>query len=310
MPELRHYQDAVVLVTGGASGIGAALASALARRGATVIVADRQESLAREIAETLTRTGCRVESAALDVRDAAAFQSLVDRVFREHGRFDFLFNNAGIAHGGAALHYDLTDWDAVFDVNLRGVANGVQAVYRRMVQQGFGHIVNTASIAGLIPATTMVSYGASKHAVVGLSTALRCEAVSHGVRVSVLCPGFIRTPILHGGAFGRQVQPIPDSLAEQLWKRLRPMTAERFAIKALRAIQKNRAIIVYPWRWRLAWYLNRLSPGLGRFASRKAFEAFQRQLAQAASPEHAAGDPASAAQRAPRPGDKNGPEAA
>lgn len=278
MSGLRYYRDAVALVTGGASGVGAALCTSLALRGAKVIIADRQQERAAALADTLAAQGCQAEPALLDVREAADFQALVDRIFRQEGRLDFLFNNAGIAHSGAALHYELNDWHAVFSVNLAGVANGVQAVYRPMVEQGFGHIVNTASVAGLLPASSLVSYAASKHAVVGLSTALRCEAASHGVRVSVLCPGFIRTPILQGGVFGRQVQAIPEPFAEQLWKRLRPVTAERFVSKALPLLQKNRAIIVYPWRWRVAWFVDRLLPGLGRYASRKAFETFQAQL--------------------------------
>ncbi len=288
MAGLRYYQDAVALVTGGASGLGAALSTSLALRGAKVIIADRQLELSAELAETLNGQGCRAKAALLDVREAADFQALVDRIFRQEGRLDFLFNNAGIAHCGAALHYDLNDWHAVFSVNLAGVANGVQAVYRPMVEQGFGHIVNTASVAGLLPAISLVSYGASKHAVVGLSTALRCEAAGHGVRVSVLCPGFIRTPILQGGVFGRQVQAIPEPLAEKLWNRLRPITAERFVSKALPLLQKNRAIIVYPWRWRVAWLIDRLLPGLGRYAAQRAFHSFQAELQSAQAAESSA----------------------
>src|SRR5439155_13844601 len=104
------------------------------------------------------------------------------------------------------------DWHKVFDVNLRGVVNGVQAAYPVMLRQGFGHIVNTASVAGLLPTPTIVSYCAAKHAVVGLSTSLRVEAAEAGVRVSVLCPGAIKTPILEGGKYGKMLQPLPPEV--------------------------------------------------------------------------------------------------
>ncbi len=274
----RTYRDAVALVTGGASGLGAALAEQLAIDGAVVVIADRQEELAQQQAQRLCERGGHVTAAALDVRDAVAFDALVERIFSEHGRIDYLFNNAGVAHSGDARHYNLRDWHDVFAVNLSGTANGVQAVYPRMIEQGFGHIVNVASTAGLIPAPGLVSYAATKHAVVGLSNSLRCEAAEYGIRVSALCPGFLRTPILQGGAFGRMVRPMPDELADRLWKRLRPADPEACAAYALRAVRRNRAIIVYPFRWRALWWLTRFAPGLGQILIRKAYETFRREL--------------------------------
>lgn len=276
--QLRTYRDAVALVTGGASGLGAALAEQLASFGAVVVIADRQLERARQHADRLCQSGGRATAVELDVRDAAAFDALLQQVMSQHGRLDYLFNNAGVAHSGEARLYSLADWHDVFAVNLAGIANGVQAAYPRMIAQGFGHIVNTASIAGLIPSPGLVSYSATKHAVVGLSNSLRCEAAAYNVRVSVVCPGFLRTPILEGGAFGRMVQPIPSLMADRLWKRLRPAEASACAAHTLRCVRRNRAIIVYPFRWRLLWWLNRFSPSLGRFACRKAYESYRRQL--------------------------------
>ena len=286
--QLRTYRDAVAVVTGGASGLGAALAEQLASGGATVVIADRQLELAQQHAQRLCQRGGQSTAAALDVRDASAFDALLEQVVSQHGRLDYLFNNAGVAHSGEARLYDLGDWHDVFAVNLAGIANGVQAAYPRMIAQGFGHIVNTASIAGLVPSPGLVSYAATKHAVVGLSTSLRCEAVAYGVRVSVVCPGFLRTPILEGGAFGRMVQPIPSPMADRLWKRLRPAEAAACAAHALRGVRRNRAIIVYPLRWRMLWWLTRLSPSLGRLACRKAYESYRRQLEAAQQRESSA----------------------
>ena len=107
-----------------------------------------------------------------------------------------MVNNAGVAIGGLLEELDERHWSKALDVNLRGVINGVTAAYEVMRAQGSGHILNTASLAGLIPAPAMLPYTTTKHAVVGLSTALRAEAASQGVRVSVLCPGFVDTPLL------------------------------------------------------------------------------------------------------------------
>ena len=133
------------------------------------------------------------------MRDAVAVQALVDEVAVRHGRLDFMFNNAGIVIGGRTDEMSREHWDRVIDVNLKGVVNGVVAAYPLMVSQGHGHIVNTASTAGLAPAVLVAAYSASKHAVVGLTGALRPEAARFGVRVSVMCPGAVDTPILDAG---------------------------------------------------------------------------------------------------------------
>jgi NAD(P)-dependent dehydrogenase (short-subunit alcohol dehydrogenase family) len=187
------------IVTGGASGIGRALAEELAGRGVGVVIADRQVDLAKEVAAAIQSRGGAAEVAELDVRDHERFLAIVNETFERTGRLDYLFNNAGIGVSAEMKDYEPADWDDVFDVNLRGVAYGVTAAYPLMVRQGFGHIVNTASMAGLVAAGMTGSYTATKHAVVGLSRALRVEAKPYGVRVSVVCPGVIRTPILEGG---------------------------------------------------------------------------------------------------------------
>jgi NAD(P)-dependent dehydrogenase (short-subunit alcohol dehydrogenase family) len=252
----------IAVVTGGASGIGRALGEELAARGCTVVLADRQVQLARDIARTLEKRGSTAWAADLDVRDRAAFQALARDVRARFGRIDLLFNNAGIAVGGGMEIYAPEDWDDVFDVNLRGVANGVQAVYPIMIEQRSGQIVNTASIAGLIASPSQGSYTASKHAVVGLTKALRVEAERFGVRASVLCPGVVRTPILTGGRFGRAKLTLTEDEMLRLWERFRPMAPELFARRAVDAILRNQAVIVLPRWWNALWYLERLSPWL------------------------------------------------
>ncbi len=130
-----------------------------------------------------------------------------------------------------------------------------------MIRQHSGHIVNTASMAGLITTVSQASYTATKHAVVAISKTLRLEAERHGVQVSVLCPGVIRTPILTGGKYGRN-EGVSDEDLLRLGEVLRPMAPERFAERALRAVLRGDAIIVVPAWWKALWYLERLSPAL------------------------------------------------
>jgi NAD(P)-dependent dehydrogenase (short-subunit alcohol dehydrogenase family) len=270
---LRTYEGAVAIITGGASGIGRALGEALSRRGAEVVLADRQIELAEKVAEGIREdTDTMAAAAEVDVTDFAAVDRIVQTTLSTHGRLDYFFNNAGIGIGGEVRDYQIDDWNRVIDVNLRGVVHGVQAAYPVMLQQGYGHIVNTASMAGLMPAPWTVSYAATKHAVVGLSTSLRIEAAPAGVRVSVLCPGVIQTPILeNAGKYGKMLRPVAIERQRASWQRLRPMPADRFANKVLRAVARNKAIIVLPSWWKLIWWLNRLSPSLGIYIGRRLF---------------------------------------
>jgi NAD(P)-dependent dehydrogenase (short-subunit alcohol dehydrogenase family) len=276
---LRTFKGAVAIVTGGASGIGRALSEALARRGAAAVLADLQSERAEGIAAALRAGGGNATAAEIDVRDFDAVKGLVEGTVQTHGRLDYLFNNAGIGIGGETRHYQIQDWNLTFDVNLHGVVNGVQAAYPLMLRQGFGHIVNTASMAGLVPSPWTVGYSAAKHAVVGLSLALRVEAAPAGVRVSVLCPGVVRTSILEGGGkYGRLFQPISPERQRAYWERFHPMDPERFAHKVLRAVARNRAIIIVPWWWRIFWWLNRLSPRLGEWLGRRHLAETKRLL--------------------------------
>jgi NAD(P)-dependent dehydrogenase (short-subunit alcohol dehydrogenase family) len=260
----RTHEGKVALITGGASGIGAAIGRALAKGGAEVILADRQGGLADKVAAEIRADGGRAVGVELDVRSLPAFERVAGDIAAREGRIDYLFNNAGIAVGGEMDTYEPRDWDDVIDVNLRGVAYGVQAVYPIMIRQRSGHIINTASVAGLVTGAGEGSYCATKHAVVGLSKALRIEAVRHGVRVSVLCPGAIRTPILTGGRFGRlNYTGVTEDHILSWWAKVRPMDVDVMARKTIAAVGRDEAIIVIPRWWKAIWYLERVSPELG-----------------------------------------------
>jgi NAD(P)-dependent dehydrogenase (short-subunit alcohol dehydrogenase family) len=270
---IRTYGGAVAVVTGGASGIGRALSEALARRGATVILADVMADRAEDVAVAIRRAGGRATAIGSDVADPAAVDHLIANAVATHGRLDYLFNNAGVGLVGWVHHHNLEEWEEIININLRGVVHGIRAAYPVMLRQGFGHIVNTASMAGLIPSPGLTVYGAIKYAIVGLSTALRIEAAPRGVRVSVLCPGVIRTPLLEAGRSGMTRAAIPIERQRAYFERMRPMDPARFADRSLREVARNRAIVVIPAWWKLYWWVHRLSPTLGLALARRSFEA-------------------------------------
>lgn len=261
----------IAFITGGASGIGAALTTELSNRGAEVWIADRQIGPAQELAQRLNSANAKAHAIELDVRDYSSFERAVAEAVRQSGRIDYLFNNAGIGVAGEVDSYTLDDWNDVFDVNLRGVVHGIQAVYPIMIRQHSGHIVNTASMAGLVATAGQTSYTATKHAVVALSRSLRIEAERHGVQVSVLCPGVIQTPILTGGQYGRTNKAgLTEEDIVKEWQRLRPMAPDKFAERALNAVLRGDAIIVVPSWWKAFWYLERLSPSLSMRVAKRA----------------------------------------
>lgn len=242
------------IVTGAGSGIGAALCRALAAAGAEVVCTDIDGDAA---AHTAAPLGAR--SDRLDVTDAAAVQATVDEVVDRAGRLDLMFNNAGIAWGGDTELLTLEQWNAIIDVNIRGVVHGVAAAYPLMVKQGHGHIVNTASMAGLTAAGQITSYVMSKHAVVGLSLALRSEAAGRGVGVLAVCPGAVETPILDKGAVGGFVGRDFFVKGQGLKVAYDP---DRLARETLRAVTRNKALLVKPHLAHGQWLLARLAPGL------------------------------------------------
>jgi NAD(P)-dependent dehydrogenase (short-subunit alcohol dehydrogenase family) len=276
----QKLDGTVAIITGGASGIGRALATEIVARGGEVVLADRQLDVAREVERGLRDKGGKATSFELDVRDRGAFFGVANDTIARTGRIDFLFNNAGIAIGGDIDGYASSgeDFDEVFDVNIRGVAHGILAVYPHMIARRSGHIVNTASVAGLLPTAGAGSYAAAKHAVVGLTKSLRIEAVRHGVRASVVCPGAIKTPILTGGRFGRLKLAVTDAAILKQWDRAYPMAPEVFARKTLDRVLANESIIVVPRWWKALWYLERLSPNLSMTIARRIHEQILAEL--------------------------------
>ncbi len=280
--DILIFSGATAIITGGASGIGRAFAEELAMRGCDVVVADLHIENAHKVASGILASGGKASAVKVDVTNFPALEQIVKETVQRTGRLDYMFNNAGIGIVGDANHYKIEDWNYILDVNLHGVINGVQAAYNVMLNQGFGHIVNTASLAGITPCPGMVSYGTTKHAVVGLSTSLRAEARMRGIRVSVLCPGFVRTAILdNGGRYGKTLVKLSaeqQQLISEMIKKLKPMDPSLFARKALDHVAKNKAIIVLPKRYKVFWWINRFCPSLGMYLGRLSYQHSLRKL--------------------------------
>ena len=276
---IRIYDGATAIVTGGASGIGRALAEELAKRGGEVVLADLQIELAEKVASDINASGGRAKAVKIDVTDFPALDRLIQETVKRTGRLDYMFNNAGIVIGGYVSQYGIENWNQMVNINILGVINGIQAVYKVMIGQGFGHIVNTASMAGLMCGPGSVAYTMTKHAVVGLSRSLRPEAEQMGVRVSVVCPGVVRTPILVGGGkYGKMLIDIPPEQIEQMWEKLKPMPPDLFAKRVLDLVAKNKAIIIVPSWWKVFSWINRYSPSLELFLSKRRFQKIQKEF--------------------------------
>ena len=184
-------------ITGGASGIGFAMAQALLNEGMNVVIADVDAEALARAKSALSGSNARVLAVQLDVTDRAQYEAVARKVNAELGNVHVLCNNAGVYRGGALDAVTYADWDWVMGVNVGGVINGLQTFLSRMQKHGEGgHVVNTASMAGVTTSPGLGVYNTSKFAVVGMSEALRKDMEPHGIGVSVLCPGMVRTRIL------------------------------------------------------------------------------------------------------------------
>ena len=188
----------VAVITGGASGIGLAVAERLLERGMRLVLADVDEPKLRDVEARLTEAGAEVTGVVCDTAEESSVTDLAETALSRFGAAHLLFNNAGIAGVGDAWSGDMSLWKRVVDINLYGVVHGIRSFLPIMTEQGIGHIVNTASMAGLVAVPGVAPYNATKSAVVAISEGLFLELGSTGspVGVSVLCPGFVKTDLM------------------------------------------------------------------------------------------------------------------
>jgi NAD(P)-dependent dehydrogenase (short-subunit alcohol dehydrogenase family) len=244
---LTDLRNRTAVVTGGASGIGRALSLRFAREGANVVVADLDEAGMAETVAGVSRAGQRGLPVRTDVSRLGDVQALADRAFKEFGSVHVLCNNAGVALWGGLESATHKDWEWAIGVNLWGVIHGVEAFVPRMVaQKQPGHIVNTASMAGLIASQGLGIYNTTKYAVVGLSETLQKDLRGYDIGVSVLCPMGVSTAIRQSErnrpAALRNAEPEREGHPVELIGRY--LTPEHVADRVLRAIYANRLYVI------------------------------------------------------------------
>ena len=212
------FRDRVAVISGGASGIGRAMANGFAARGAHLVLADIDEAALSLAEKELSEGGTRVLAVPTDVASRESVVALADATFRHFGAAHIVCNNAGIAMLGSLAQADPDDWDTTMAINFWGVVHGVDAFAQRLIEQKQGgHILNTASMAGLVGMEYLGIYCASKFAVVGLSESLERELRPHDIGVSVLCPMIVETNIAQNSArmLGRKPAPTGAGDAEE-----------------------------------------------------------------------------------------------
>ena len=249
---MRDFQGATAFVTGGASGIGLALAQALGQRGANVMIADIEEQAIDGAIERLRAAGIRADGVVVDVADRTAVADAAQRTIDAFGKVHIVCNNAGVAVAAPILAVAPGDWKWIVDVNLNGVVNGVETFVPLIDAHGEGgHIVNTASMAGLMPSAAFEPYAATKAAVVGMTEGWALQLQSRNIGMSVLCPGFVKSRIFQsernrGDRYGEDKaasrQLIPGGAIEDNLQIGIP--ADRVALRVIEAIEANELYIL------------------------------------------------------------------
>lgn len=255
---MSKFPSKRVAITGAGSGLGRALALHYARAGFRVAVLDIQFPNATETLRQVESLGGSGFACELDVRRDADFTALVERLEREWGGVDIVVNNAGVAAVGEVLSTPMDEWQWMLDINLLGVVRGTKYLGALLARQRAGHIVNTASFAGLAGAPGMASYGVAKAAVVALSEQTRAEMVRHGVGVTVVCPSFFTTNLLDSMRGGS------DRVKEKVagWMRTSALSAEDIAALIDRAVERNQFLLIPHRQARQQHWLKRFLPGL------------------------------------------------
>jgi NAD(P)-dependent dehydrogenase (short-subunit alcohol dehydrogenase family) len=253
---MNRLRDKVAIVTGGASGIGRSLCLRLSRFGAAVVIADLNPERASCVLKEIKNEGGSGCMLVTDVSQKDHVQHLVTETINQYGRIDYMFNNAGVEINGELLSVESRRWVRGLEVNLHSVIYGTTAVYPVMIEQRAGHIVNVASLAGLVPFPRLSCYAATKHAVAGFTLSMRAEALKSGVKVNLVCPALVETDIRRNTAsiLGKAPAEYPDIL------RMRRITADTCARDILRGVFKNQAVITIPRYARFLWFVYRFTP--------------------------------------------------
>ncbi|MDX2219913.1 MAG: SDR family oxidoreductase [Burkholderiales bacterium] len=246
----------LIAITGGGSGLGRAMALHYARAGWSVALSDISADRAASAAREVQALGVRVVALQGDIRSASDLDALVAEARKQFGRIDIFVNNAGVAGAGSLMETSHDDWAWMLDINLMGVVRGCKAVAPVMKQQGFGHIVNVASLAGIASAPMMASYNVAKAGVISLSESLRADLSGTGVGVSVVCPSFFVSDL---AASARTSNAEQQRIVSKLVNKAR-YSAEDIARIVAEGVAAGRFMILPQSDARFAWWFKRLMP--------------------------------------------------
>lgn len=251
----QYFQGKVVIITGGGSGLGRALAMRIGSLSARIHILDIQEERAQKTRDSIRGVGGMAFSQQVDVTDYEHYKSVLSEIYRTEGRIDILINNAGMSMTGEVRDLEIDHWQRTIRLNLMGTVHGIDVVYPGMVRQGSGQIVVISSMAGLAPIPLIGPYVTSKYALVGLSRSLRLEGKGLGVKVNLVCPGRLDTTLLDASEIvnadrQRFLSKVPFG----------SVSLPRAVQIILKGIILNRPMIVFPAYVRWMWWAERYSP--------------------------------------------------
>ena len=252
---IKNFQNKSVLITGAATGIGRALAHELANRGAVVYVTALTKKEAQTVVDEITSSNGKAIAAELDVGNFKDIEKMIDLVVSEQGQLDIMINNAGVAYVGESYDMQVETIEKLAHINFTAVNVGAVLAYTQMKKQGFGHILNTASMGGFLPTPGMAVYAATKHGVVGLTTSLASEGKDFNIVVKASCPGFIKSELMNKSS------DVSNNMSDYLDLLPEPIDASFAAKTIIDGLGKKPVLIFTPPYAKVSYFLNRFIPG-------------------------------------------------